>query len=486
MLVTTRIACANFVFGANIEMASDTRNSARTISYTIETTNADASSRMIDTRGSHVVVIGGGFSGVAAATSLRAGGFEVTILERHAMLGGRARSETRDGVVIDTGAQLIASTFTHATRMLAQARLEPTIARDVFVRDGARLPLQFGSIASMMRFAGLGATDKLRLGTKLLPLLARHRGALRADAPGGLEDLDNLSAREFVEKTVSTRAADVLVEPPLNTFYGARGRETSLAFFLTLGRYGSDAKLLASRAGWSAALAAAASDVRVEYEVVVEHLQMTSDAVIARDAAGRTWRADAAVIATGPRSAGELLGTTGGDATELRQWLTSITTRPTWTVMVALNRAVNGEAFGVLADPTEAGMVSACALPALRWPEHGPSKGVVLAWPTPHAVEQLRDRSPTELVSSMMPEIERLVPEVRGAIERARVFRFAEGTPLVAPGFIAHRAEGRRLADALPAPIALAGDYLTMPILEGAVISGERAAERIVRYLGRS
>lgn len=85
----------------------------------------------------------------------------------------------------------------------------------------------------------------------------------------------------------------------------------------------------------------------------------------------------------------------------------------------------------------------------------------------------------------MMPEIERLVPEVRGAVERARVFRFGEGTPLAAPGFIAHRAEGRRLADALPAPIALAGDYLTMPILEGAVISGERAAERIVRSFGR-
>lgn len=440
---------------------------------------------MIDARGSHVLVIGGGFSGVAAATSVRARGFEVTILERHAMLGGRARSDTRDGVVIDTGAQLVASTFTHATRMLAQAPLEPTIARDVFVRDGARLPLQFGSIASMMRFGGLGSTDKLRLGTKLLPLLARHRGALRADAPGGLEDLDNRSARDFVEGAVSTRAADVLVEPPLNTFYGARGRETSLAFFLTLGNYGSDAKLLASREGWSAALAAVAANVRVEYEVVIEHLQVMTDAVIARDTTGREWRADAAVIATGPGSAHELIGSSGPAVADLRQWLASITTRPTWTVMVTLTRAVNGEAFGVLADPTEAGMVSACALPGARWAEQPPSNGVVLAWPTPRAVDQLRDRSPTELVSSMMPEIERLVPDVRGAVERARVFRFAEGTPLAAPGFIAHRAEGRRLADALPPPIALAGDYLTMPILEGAVISGERAAERIVRYLGR-
>jgi predicted NAD/FAD-dependent oxidoreductase len=32
-------------------------------------------------------------------------------------------------------------------------------------------------------------------------------------------------------------------------------------------------------------------------------------------------------------------------------------------------------------------------------------------------------------------------------------------------------------------PVALAGDYLTMPLVEGAVLSGERAAARIARQL---
>lgn len=434
----------------------------------------------------NVLVVGGGFSGVAAAAALRAQGHTVTLLERHAVLGGRARSEARSEGPVDTGAQLIASTFTRTMRLLANARLDATNARDVFVRDGARLPLRFGSIASMLRFGGLGAGDKLKLGTTLLPLLARHAGVLRAVDNDGLEALDDVSARVFVERTISERAANVLVEPPLNAFYGARGRETSLAFFLTLGRYGSEASLLASRHGWSNALSTAAAGVRLELNAHVDRIEITPSDVVARDNTRREWRADAVIIATSAGVARSLLGSMAGETHPLVRWLASIVTRPTWTVMLTLDRSLHAETFGVLADPAEATMVSACALPAGRWSADDRSPGVVLAWPTPNAVEQLANHPATELVAAMMPEIERLVPETRGAVERARVFRFDEGTPLAEPGFLAHRAIGRQLEEALQVPVALAGDYLTMPLVEGAVASGERAAERIGRILARA
>ena len=410
----------------------------------------------------------------------------MTLLERHAALGGRARSDARPEGVVDTGAQLIASTFTRATRLLAHASLEATAARDVFVRDGRRLPIRFGSIASMLRFGGLGAADKMRLGTTLLPLLARHAGALRVDASDGLGSLDHTSARAFVEKAVSKRAADVLVEPPLNAFYGARGAETSLAFFLTLGKYGSDATLLASRDGWSAALATAAEDVTVEYEARVEAIHITTSGGTVRTGTSREWSADAVVIATGAPTARALLGSAIGDSHALVAWLSTVPTRPTWTVMLTLERELHADTFGVLADPAEAKMVSACALPGGRWRPQVHGEGIVLAWPTPTGVEHLGSQPAAEIVAAMMPEIERLVPETRGAVKHARVFRFDEGTPLAPPGFLAHRAAGRALEAALSVPIALAGDYLTMPLVEGAVASGELAAARIVRQLSRA
>ena len=440
---------------------------------------------MIDAHAStRVLVIGGGFSGVAAAAALHARGYGVTLLERHGVLGGRARSDVHTEGTIDTGAQLIASTFTHTTKLLARAPLEATNARDIFVREHQRLPIRFGSIASMLRFGGLGAGDKVKLGTTLLPLMARHGEALRVDDSDGLTSLDQVSARSFVEKAISERAANVLVEPPLNAFYGARGSETSLAFFLTMGRYGSDAELLASRHGWSAALATAASGARVEFNATVDAIRITSSEVLARGDAHREWRAAAVVIATSAGAARELLLPTLGEAHPLITWLASVVTRPTWTVMLSLDHPIRAEAFGVLADPAEAAMVSACAMPAGRWSDPDLSSGIVLAWPTPRAVDELAKHGAAELVAAMMPEIHRLVPETRGAVERARVFRFEDGTPLAAPGFLAHRARGRQLAESLSLPVALAGDYLTMPLVEGAVISGERGAERIARRLG--
>ena len=439
---------------------------------------------MIDAGAStRVLVIGGGFSGVAAAAALHARGYSVTLLERHGVLGGRARSDAHAEGTIDTGAQLIASTFTHTTTLLARAPLEATNARDIFVREHQRLPIRFGSIASMLRFGGLGTGDKLKLGTTLLPLMARHAGALRVDDSDGLTSLDQMSARAFVEKAISERAANVLVEPPLNAFYGARGSETSLAFFLTMGRYGSDAELLASRHGWSAALATAASGVRVEFNATVDAIQITSSEALARGDAHREWHAAAVIIATSAGAARELLLPTLGQAHPLITWLASVVTRPTWTVMLSLDGPLRAESFGVLADPAEAAMVSACAIPAGRWSDSDLSNGIVLAWPTPRAVDELAQHGAAELVAAMMPEIHRLVPDTRGSVKRARVFRFDEGTPLAAPGFLAHRARGRQLEESLSLPVALAGDYLTMPLVEGAVISGERAAERIARRL---
>jgi len=50
-----------------------------------------------------VIVIGAGFSGIAAATSLAHQGFEVTVLEKNATPGGRARVFKKQGFTFDMG-----------------------------------------------------------------------------------------------------------------------------------------------------------------------------------------------------------------------------------------------------------------------------------------------------------------------------------------------------------------------------------------------
>jgi protoporphyrinogen oxidase len=162
-------------------------------------------------------------------------------------------------------------------------------------------------------------------------------------------------------------------------------------------------------------------------------------------------------------------------------WLASLDLRRTLTLALSVDASVGRDVFGIFTDPSAGRIVSACAV-------HGAKAGddaigthdVILAWPTPEEATRLVAEPAERVVSAMLPEIERLLPAMRGKVRRARVYRVEEGTPLAAPGFAAQRKRGRQLLDELQAPVTLAGDYLTMPLVEGAVLSGEDAADRLL------
>jgi protoporphyrinogen oxidase len=164
-------------------------------------------------------------------------------------------------------------------------------------------------------------------------------------------------------------------------------------------------------------------------------------------------------------------------ASPLTEWLETIELRPTFTLAAALDATADRSAFGILRHRGESRSVSACAVHGAKLGAHAPSgTDAVIAWPTPAAAAELHSRPAAEIVAALMPEVEELVPVVRGHVTHVRLYRAEAGTPLVRPGYAAHRAAGRALAAELPLPIALAGDYLTTPTIEGAVASGEAAA----------
>ena len=67
------------------------------------------------------VVIGSGFGGIASALRLRAKNHNVTLIEKHNDLGGRARVFKKNGFTFDAGPTvitapyLIAVSYTHLT-----------------------------------------------------------------------------------------------------------------------------------------------------------------------------------------------------------------------------------------------------------------------------------------------------------------------------------------------------------------------------------
>ena len=57
------------------------------------------------------LVIGSGFGGIAAALRLRAKGHDVTLVEKHKDLGGRARVFKKNGFIFDAGPTVITAPY---------------------------------------------------------------------------------------------------------------------------------------------------------------------------------------------------------------------------------------------------------------------------------------------------------------------------------------------------------------------------------------
>ncbi len=148
------------------------------------------------TAGSHVVVVGGGLAGIAAAVEAAARGARVTLVERRPFLGGKAFSftEPRTGVEIDNGQHVHLGCCTAYMALLDRlgsrplTHLQPALRIDVRDRAGAhgvltaaRLPpplhmgpsfSRFGllskrerthALRALLVIAGLGATGRSRL-----------------------------------------------------------------------------------------------------------------------------------------------------------------------------------------------------------------------------------------------------------------------------------------------------------------------------------
>lgn len=123
------------------------------------------------------IVIGGGFAGIAAATTLAQHGKEVLLLEPRHYIGGRARSflHRETGEIIDNGQHLLMGCYTHTLSLLHTFNTQHLLSAQPRMRvdfveangthhpfDTSRLPGKAGTVFGLLLLSGLSAAEKLR------------------------------------------------------------------------------------------------------------------------------------------------------------------------------------------------------------------------------------------------------------------------------------------------------------------------------------
>ncbi len=149
-----------------------------------------------------IIVIGGGWAGLAAAATAASNGAEVVLLEARRELGGRARTEAVDGFMFNQGAHALYAGF-EGMRVLRGLGIEPKGNKPPLKGYGrlrGKVGLMPGTPLDSIRSPMIGLGAKVQLGK----LLANPKKVLRTEMIGR-------SMQQWIEEQVSNADARLIL-----------------------------------------------------------------------------------------------------------------------------------------------------------------------------------------------------------------------------------------------------------------------------------
>lgn len=174
----------------------------------------------------HIVVIGGGIAGLAAAHRLLAEGLRVTLLEAGPRLGGKLRSGELAGLRVDLGAESVLARRPEALELaravgLGDALQPPATATARLWTRGELRPLPTGHVMGVPGDLGPLAAS----GVLSAEGLARARAEVET-APGEIGE--DVALGEFIAARLGHEVVDRLVEPLLGGVYAGNAYRISM------------------------------------------------------------------------------------------------------------------------------------------------------------------------------------------------------------------------------------------------------------------
>jgi oxygen-dependent protoporphyrinogen oxidase len=439
-----------------------------------------------------IAVVGAGPAGLAAAFRLARAGAVPVVFEARSAAGGRARTDDVDGWRVDAAVQLVGSTYTTFLSLLREAGgaalAVRSPGRDALWAGGAAHEVVYGSAASVLASGALPLGLKMRMGATYLPFLARHARELTPHAPERAADagLDRESVAAWAVHHGGRDLVDRLAHPMLASYQGVTPEETSAAVFHTLARGGIGVEVFALHGGvsaWADCLCRAARGMGGEVRTSVPvHAVRPDGAGVVVSHAGGEERFDAAIVATPAPVARDVIGDHPA-----HPWLSAVSIRPTVTLALLLDHPVGVRWFGLSFARGESKATAAVCVQENKAPGLvPPGKGLLVLTPLPSAGARLADAEPRAVYDALMPDVLRALPGIDRAVRRVKLYRWPHGWTLFPPGSLARLKDARLPAFEGDGRIALAGEYLYAPTVEGAAHSGVMAAERVLRRVSRA
>lgn len=430
------------------------------------------------------LVVGGGLAGLTAAHFLEKAGADIEIFEAGDSVGGRVRTVQVEGGYIDVGAQFIHSNYEVTLSLIKELGLEgklaPITSPITTIQRGRRYRMAFDSwnvpylsVKERMRF-------NLQLGRLLIPRLRMRPH----DQWSRALDLDDAELGHHLRPRVSEDTYEYLIRPLMLSYAMAEPEGVSVAYFARSMAMYLSTKTFALRSGIATLTEALADGKKVHVGAQVVRLlpdgpRRVAGIEVARGAQREEITADAVVVAVPSPALAPLYE--GWTEVE-RRFLDDFGYSAFPIVTLRFRRPVDDPSYAVLPDRVDGYRLSFLTLPQNKLPRCAPPECVQCYVLGPLGA-QIVDEDDDTIIQRVAQDLARVFPGVSGDVDWVRVDRYRHGFPHYSPGAYGRALEFRESARSIQG-LAVAGDFIEGGLLEGAALSGKRAAMAVGADLG--
>lgn len=423
-----------------------------------------------------IVIIGAGLAGLTCAATLQKQGRSCLVLEADERVGGRIKTDSKDGFLLDHGFQVLLTAYPEARKWWDYDRLElGEFQAGAMVRFQGRFhplvdPWRRPSQILQTALSPLGSMlDKIRVGK-----LRHHvcRGSLES-----LEQNEEMSTRQYLKQAgFSDHFIQTFFRPFLGGIFLEQDLETTSRKFEFVFRMFSEGQAALPAAGMQALplqLAETLIDGTVQTGRPVKRLKVDSHQVVVEAEGGQQWEADEVVLACGLSTTASLLGkelpTHSFQGTTCLYYSSS--EAPVHQPLLYLN----GETAERDSDGAHNlhGPINNLCVPNLVQPTYAPPGRSLIS------ISIVDPRYAAMPIEELDQAVRRQATEWFGESvsdwNRLAHFGIPRALPAQRPG-----ESWKPYFSNLPDRIRLSGDYLENASIQGALQSGTRTAEAIL------
>ena len=404
-----------------------------------------------------VLVVGAGLSGLSAARLLEQGGVDVHVLDAADAVGGRIRTDEVDGFLLDRGFQVLLTAYEEVQSQVEMSELDPRPFRPgslIWTESGIqRMSDPFrdpgGALASVSARVGT-LSDKVKVA-------ALRRGLLSEPPERCFQGPERSTLEELQALGFGPRFIDQFFRPFLGGVFLERELETSASLFRYYFRCfaAGDAILPSGGMQRLPELLAAPLAGRIWLEAAVGSVR--ADGVTLTD--GRSIEADSVVVAVDGASAARILGTPEPD---FKATVTSYFASPVAPVDDAM----------LILDGEGTGPANHVAVLSNVAPSYAPDGTHLISV---SGVDAVAD-DPDTFAATAPAQLRRWFGESVDGWTHLRTYRIPHALPRHPAGSLS----GEERSPLRPDGIVVAGDYVEFGAIQGALLSGRRAADAVL------